>query len=155
MVPSIADAKQNGFDDVLWMLDDYIKEFTVLNVFVLWKSRYGEIELITPPIDGCIFNGTLRKSLVEMKDKIFKEKGVKLVERQVSIHEMINAYNEGRMLEIFGASTSSSIQSVSRVVYKETNIELGKENPIASYLNNTIIAIKQGTIEHPWVIPFE
>jgi branched-subunit amino acid aminotransferase/4-amino-4-deoxychorismate lyase len=80
-VPTIADAKQNGFDDVLWMLDDYVKEFTVLNVFVLWKSRYGEVELITPPIDGCIFNGTLRQSLVEMKDKIFKEKGVKLVER--------------------------------------------------------------------------
>lgn len=154
-MPTIADAKQNGFDDVLWMLDDYIKEFTVMNVFVVWKSRYGEVELITPSIDGCIFNGTLRKSLVEMKDKIFKEKGVKLVERQISIHEIINAFNEGRMLEIFGTSTSSSILSVSRVVYKETNIELGNENPIASYLNNTIIAIKQGDSEHPWITAFE
>jgi branched-chain amino acid aminotransferase len=117
LVPTIADAKQNGFDDVLWMLDDYIKEFTILNVFVLWKSRYGENELITPPTDGCIFNGTLRKSIVELKDKLFKEKGVKLVERQISIHEIINAYNEGRMLEVFGASTSSSIQSVNRIVY--------------------------------------
>jgi branched-chain amino acid aminotransferase len=25
----------NGFDDVLWLLDDYIKECTVLNFFVL------------------------------------------------------------------------------------------------------------------------
>jgi hypothetical protein len=40
-------------------------------------------------------------------------------------------------------------------VYKDTNIELGKENPLASYLNNTIIAIKQGSTEHPWVSAFE
>lgn len=155
LVPTITDAKQNGFDDVMWMLDDYVKELTVLNVFVIWKSRYGEIELITPPIDGCIFNGTLRRSIVELKDKIFKEKGVKLVERQVSIHEIINAYNEGRMLEMFGAATSSSIQPISRMVYKETDIDLGKENPIANYLNNSIIAIKQGGVDHPWVTAFE
>jgi len=50
------------------MLDDYIKEFTVLNVFVYWKSRYGTLELLTPPCDGCIFNGTLRRSLIDLKD---------------------------------------------------------------------------------------
>lgn len=35
IVPSIQDAKENGFDDVLWLLDDYVKEMTQLNVFVL------------------------------------------------------------------------------------------------------------------------
>jgi branched-chain amino acid aminotransferase len=54
------DARSNGYDDVLWLLDDYVKEMTVLNVFAFMKSRYGELELITPPNDGCIFNGTLR-----------------------------------------------------------------------------------------------
>lgn len=117
LVPTIADAKQNGFDDVLWTLDDYIKELTILNVFVVWKSRYGEVELLTPPIDGCIFNGSIRKSIVEMKDQIFKDKGIKLVERQISIHEIINAYNEGRMMEMFGAATQSSIQPFSSLVY--------------------------------------
>jgi hypothetical protein len=37
------DARSNGFDDVLWLLDDYVKEMTVLNVFALLKSRYGEL----------------------------------------------------------------------------------------------------------------
>jgi branched-subunit amino acid aminotransferase/4-amino-4-deoxychorismate lyase len=31
----VADAKANGFDDVLWMLDDYVQEMTILNVFFL------------------------------------------------------------------------------------------------------------------------
>lgn len=34
LVPTVHDAKINGFDDVLWLLDDYIKEMTILNVFV-------------------------------------------------------------------------------------------------------------------------
>ena len=41
LVPSVADAKNNGFDDVLWLLDDYIKELTILNVFILQKCRTG------------------------------------------------------------------------------------------------------------------
>ena len=28
ILPSITDAKENGFDDVLWLLDDYVKEIT-------------------------------------------------------------------------------------------------------------------------------
>jgi len=54
LVPYVSDAKNNGFDDVLWLLDDYIKELTALNVFVLQQSRYGHMELITPPDDTCI-----------------------------------------------------------------------------------------------------
>ena len=60
LVPTITDAKRNGFDDVLWTLDGFIKEMTVINVFALIKSRYGVLELITPPNDGCIFNGSVR-----------------------------------------------------------------------------------------------
>ena len=54
------DAKSNGFDDVLWLLDDFVKEMTVLNVFTFWKNRFGTVEIVTPPSDGCIFNGTVR-----------------------------------------------------------------------------------------------
>ena len=59
-MPSVTDAKMNGFDDVLWLLDDYIKEMTILNVFILQRSRLGHMELITPPDDGCILNGVAR-----------------------------------------------------------------------------------------------
>lgn len=68
LVPYVSEAKSNGFDDVLWLLDDYIKEMTVLNVFVVWKSRFGKLEIITPESDGTIFNGVTRRSVVELKD---------------------------------------------------------------------------------------
>mmetsp|Transcript_5518 Transcript_5518/g.9402 ORF Transcript_5518/g.9402 Transcript_5518/m.9402 type:complete len:98 (+) Transcript_5518:610-903(+) len=41
LVPYISDAKMNGFDDVLWMLDDNLLEMTILNVFFVLKNRYG------------------------------------------------------------------------------------------------------------------
>ena len=97
LIPTIEDAKVNGFDDVLWLLDGYIKEMTHINVFVLWKSRYGDVELITPPNDGCIFNGSVRRSILELAPEILKETGVKVIERDFSIDEMINAHEEGRL----------------------------------------------------------
>lgn len=109
LVPMMVDARNNGFDDVLWLIDDYVKEMTVLNVFTLWKSRFGHLELLTPPDDGCIFNGTVRQSVLDLADEIYKEKGVKIIERNISIHEIINAYKEDRLIEFFGGATSSNI----------------------------------------------
>ena len=91
LIPTVTDAKRNGFDDVIWLLDDYIQEMTVLNLFVLWKSRFGKLELITPPNDGTIFNGVTRQSIIDLKDKIKKEKGADLIERKLSVHEVISA----------------------------------------------------------------
>lgn len=70
LVPYISDAKANGFDDVLWLLDDYVKEMTALNVFILQQSRFGYMELITPPQDTCIMNGVTRQTIIDMKDEI-------------------------------------------------------------------------------------
>jgi branched-subunit amino acid aminotransferase/4-amino-4-deoxychorismate lyase len=46
------------------MVDDYIKELTTMNVFMLIKSRYGELELLTPPADGTVYNGSMRRTIV-------------------------------------------------------------------------------------------
>lgn len=124
LVPTIMDGKDNGFDDILWLLDGFVKEMTVINVFIFWKSRFGELELITPPNDGCIFNGTVRKSIIDLKEEIFAETGVKVVEKDISILELISAYNEGRFFEFFGGATSCNIQPVSRIVYKDHSLDL-------------------------------
>lgn len=122
LIPTIQDAKMNGFDDVLWTLDGFVKEMTVINVFALIKSRYGAIELITPPDDGCIFNGSVRQSIVHLAEEIEKETIVKVVERQLSVQELVSASREGRLQEFFGCATSSNIQPVSRIVYEDETI---------------------------------
>lgn len=135
------------------MLDDYLKELTILNVFVYWKSRFGDYELITPPNDGCIYNGIIRRSIVDLKDQLLKEKGIKLIERQVSIHEIIAAHQEERMLEFFAGGVSSSVRPIANLDFKDINMEFPKNYEIANYFNNLLINIKQGS--HPWAIPME
>jgi branched-chain amino acid aminotransferase len=41
LVPTVQDAKENGFDDVLWLLDENVQELTILNVFFVIQNRYG------------------------------------------------------------------------------------------------------------------
>jgi branched-chain amino acid aminotransferase len=43
LVPSVSEAKRNGFDDVLWLLDDDVQEMTILNVMFVLKDRYGKL----------------------------------------------------------------------------------------------------------------
>lgn len=35
LVPYVYEAKRNGFDDVLWLLDDFVMEMSILNVFFI------------------------------------------------------------------------------------------------------------------------
>ena len=121
----------NGFDDVLWLLDDYIKEMTILNVFMLQQSRYGYYELITPPDDGCILNGVTRQTIIDMADEIEAKLGCRVVERQVSIHELINSDKEDRLISMFGVSTHCPLMPLERVCYRDTtmrlNIQAGRD----------------------------
>lgn len=89
LLPTVSDAKQNGFNDVLWLLDDFVQELTNFNVFFVIKNRYGELKLYTPPDNGCIFNGVPRQSIIDLKDKIEQESGMQVLEKKISIHEVI------------------------------------------------------------------
>ena len=156
LVPTITDAKNNGFDDVLWTLDGFIKEMTYINVFALIKSRFGQVELITPPNDGCIFNGSVRKSILELREEIEREAGVKVVEKQLSIQEMASASQEGRFQEFFGCSTSCNIQPVSRIVHENDVIEMAnKQSTFSNYLNNKLTSIMSGPADHKWITSFQ
>jgi len=100
-------------------MDDFITEMTVLNVFVFWQSRYGHYELITPPNNGSILNSVTRQTIIDLSSTILAKFNVKLVERPVSIHEVIAADRENRLIEMFGASTHCPLLTIKRVVYRD------------------------------------
>lgn len=67
VTPYVRDARENGFDDVLWLLDDYVQDMSILNVFfVMENNRTGQIELVTPPDNGCIVAGVPRNSILDL-----------------------------------------------------------------------------------------
>ena len=65
---------------------------------------------MTPPDDKCIMNGLMRQTIVEMREEIESKFSLQVVERECSIHELINSSKEGRLLEMFGAATHCPLQ---------------------------------------------
>lgn len=157
LVPAVTDAKNNGFDDVLWMLDDYIKECTVLNLFVVQQSRFGHVELVTPPDDKCILNGVMRQSILEMAGQIEAQFGLKVVDRECSIHELVNSSKEGRLLEMFGAATHCPLQQISRIVYKDTTMLLNQftDGEYSRGIDQLLTDTMRGPASHKWITAME
>jgi len=59
-----------------------------------------------------------------MKDQIEAKFNLKIVERDVSIHELIHSSRENRLLEMFGAAVYTPLRPINRVVFKDTTIML-------------------------------
>lgn len=69
---------------------------------------------------------------------------------------MISAYKEERLFEFIGGATSSNIQSISRIGYKDETIDLsGKDTPFANYLSQKLHDIMTGPDSHPWITTFK
>jgi branched-chain amino acid aminotransferase len=130
---------------------------TILNVMFVLKDRYGKLMLVTPPDNGCILQGVIPKSIEALKQKIRDETNMIFEARPISIHELISAYNEERLIEAIGCSTSSHIQPITRIVYKDHNISLpsDKDSFYVSYLNKLISDIMTGPSAHEWVVKMD
>ena len=76
-------------------------------------------------------------------------------ERSVSIHELISAHKEERLLEAFGCSAPSFITPIKRIVYKNDTIEIqnAAQGKYYNYLNQLVAGIMLGPDTHPWVFP--
>ena len=62
---------------------------------------------------------------------------MKVVERQVSIHELINSDKEDRLYSMFGASTHCPLLPINRVCYRDTTMMLDtplNDNPAGRVL---------------------
>ena len=67
------------------------------NVMFFWKNKEGVEEVVTPKADDLILHGVTRDSVIN----IIREMGeVPVVERDISIHEVIEAVNQGRVIYI-------------------------------------------------------
>ena len=106
---------KNGHQQILWLINGSVTEVGVMNFFVYWKNEKGEKELITCPLDGTILPGVIRDSVI----KTCTEWGIKVSERHYSIHDIIKAIKEERLLEAFGTGTAAILCPIREITYKE------------------------------------
>lgn len=80
-------------------------------------------------------------------------------EGKISIHEVIQADKEGRLVEMFGASTHCPLMPIKRVCYKDTTMTLGhhdvKKDSFSHGLNDFLVNMMQADAEHKWITSFE
>ncbi|XP_074427600.1 branched-chain-amino-acid aminotransferase, mitochondrial isoform X2 [Larus michahellis] len=61
-------AQARGCQQVLWLHgpQQLLTEVGTMNLFIFWHNQDGELELVTPPLDGLILPGVTRQSLLEL-----------------------------------------------------------------------------------------
>ena len=142
-------AKHEGYTQVLWLdaIDHkYIEEVGAMNIFVRFKD-----EITTPNLGGSILPGITRMSVLQ----ILKEWGYNVTERQISIDEMVAAYDKGELLEVFGCGTAAVISSVSKLKFNDKLMTFSETEAgeLALKLYDELAGIQYGKIEdsHNWL----
>lgn len=148
---------QKGYSQILWLLGDdhQITEVGTMNLFVFLKTKDGKLQLFTPALDGTILPGVTRKSILEIT-RAWNEFDV--IEGHMSMAELTEAINEGRVLEMFGSGTAVVVSPIKKLHYTGTDYAIpldptdpSKESgPLAQRLWETLIDIQYGRSAHPW-----
>lgn len=134
-------AKAKGFDQVLWLdaVDHkYIQEVGTMNVFFKING-----ELITPKLDGCILNGISRMCAIEL----LRARGYKVIERLISIDEIIKASENNTLEEAFGTGTAVGVAMIQDIGYKDKTIHVSDNNPVGQMIQDTVNSIRSGRLE--------
>ncbi|MGQ0738436.1 MAG: branched-chain amino acid aminotransferase [Bacteroidota bacterium] len=138
-----AQAKQKGYDQVLWMdaqEHQYVQECGTMNVFFIIGNT-----AITPDLDqGTILDGVTRQSAITL----LKEMGFNVDERHLSIHDIIDAYKAGLLYEVFGTGTAATISLIKELRYKDFVMQFDVENwKTAPMLKKWLTDIREGRRE--------
>lgn len=143
-------AQKDGYEQVLW-LDGverkYIEEVGAMNVFF----RIGD-DVVTPSLAGSILPGITRMSTIE----ILKSWGLNVVEKRISIDDIVKAYRDGELIEAFGTGTAAVISPIGELKYKDDVMPLndGKIGELSQKLYDELTGIQWGEREdkHNWTI---
>ena len=133
-------AKKKGFTQVLWLdaaEHKYIEEVGTMNICFMINN-----ELVTPPLDGTILEGTTRDSVL----RLARDSGMKVNEQRITIDEVISASRNGSLNEVFGTGTAAVISPVGEIQHLDTLISInnGKIGVFSQKFYDEVTAIQYG-----------
>ena len=144
-------ANEKGYDQILWTDANehvWLQEVGMMNVFFLIGNS-----LITPALtEGTILPGVTRNTILTLAKDVFK---LKVEERPIHVNEIIQAYKEGTLKEVFGAGTAAVISYIEKLTYKDTTLKFNVDKlEIAPKLFDLITKIRYNDIPNTynWVL---
>lgn len=133
-------AQQQGYDQLLWTdgtAHEYFEESGTMNAMFVIDGK-----LITPATSDSILKGVTRDSVL----KLAQQMGIATEERPVSVKEVIEAAQTGRLQEAFGAGTAATIAPIAVIGYEGIDYALPDmaTRTVAPRLHQALDAIKTG-----------
>nr|XP_020013677.1 branched-chain-amino-acid aminotransferase, mitochondrial isoform X2 [Castor canadensis] len=148
------EAQKNGCEQVLWLYgpDQQLTEVGTMNIFIYWTHEDGVLELVTPPLDSIILPGVVRQSLLDLAQSWGE---FRVVERKITMKEMLRALEERRVREVFGSGTACQVCPVHGILYegKKFHIPTMENGPeLIHRFRKELKAIQYGAKAHEWVL---
>lgn len=133
-------AKEQGYDQVLWtdpVQNEFIEESGMMNVIFVINNR-----LVTPPLSDSILDGITRDSLLTLA----RHSGYEVQERPISVHELVQAFNDRSISEAFGAGTAAVVAPISTIGIHDRDYLLPgyRQESICNILKTKLQQIQSG-----------
>lgn len=136
-------AHEAGYSQVLWLdgiEHKYIEEVGAMNIFFKIDGK-----IVTPMLNGSILPGVTRASVID----VCKSWGYDVEERRISVDELYNAANNGKLEEVFGSGTAAVISPVGTLKFgdKVFKINNGVIGDVSQRVYDTITGIQTGKVK--------
>lgn len=129
-------AKKEGFDQLIWTdanTHEFIEEAGTANLLFVIDGK-----LVTPSVRSTVLDGVTRDTVIQLA----KAQGVEVEERRVSVKEVIEGIENGKLTEAFAAGTAATVTHIGEINYQGKNYQLTApetrevSNGIAKKLND-------------------
>lgn len=145
-------AQQAGFDQVLWTdgeTHSFLEETGTSNVFVVTKDA-----IYTPQLTDSLLAGITRKSIIEMA----KDMGKTVIEKHITITELIDWHNKNEITEMFVSGTAAVITNIELFSYKGIDYAINATENLLSHTlkeNFSQIRTQQVPDKFNWMTPLK
>jgi branched-chain amino acid aminotransferase len=143
------EARAQGFTSVMWLdgrEQRYVEECGIMNVFFVIDDR-----VVTPELSGTILAGVTRDSVITL----LNDMGLDIIERRVSVDELLESHAQGRLRECFGTGTGATVSHVRRIRYQDHELTLPpvEERTVGPAVRERLLAVMTGRAPdlHGWL----
>jgi branched-chain amino acid aminotransferase len=133
-------AQDKGYHQLVWTdgkTHEYIEESGTMNVMFVIDDT-----LVTPALSDSILAGITRDSVLTLA----RQWGMKVEERKISVRELVDALENNRVKEAFGAGTAATIAHIELVGYQDKDYYLPPiaDRKFANRVFDELEGIKRG-----------
>lgn len=143
-------AQKEGYNQLIWTDASehrYVEESGTMNAIFVIDGR-----VVTPATSSSILDGITRKSVLQLA----RDWGMPVEERKVSVHEIVEAAQNGTLQEAFGVGTAATIAPISTIGFEGTDFALPAltDESFARRVSKALDAIRLGEAPDPhgWMV---